>query len=241
MKSILLKTIFLVSLVFSSIYAKDIIIEKSINLEQKELDDIYIKYINQTYPKKVKTYKKEQKEKKEAKERDEKQIWQEIKNSTNYKKFQSYINKYPNSKYQLEVKKLLKKYSPIIHQGYEYKTVKSPYTQQFWLDRNLGASQVCTSYNDSSCYGDLFQWGRRADGHQKINSSQTASLSYNTQPNHSKFITSNSNNYNFNWMNSINDNLWNGVNSINNPCPKGFKVPSKNELVRETKNILNRN
>ena len=39
-----------------------------------------------------------------------------------------------------------------------------------WLDRNLGALQVCTSSTDEKCYGDLFQWGRGDDGHQDRNS-----------------------------------------------------------------------
>ena len=35
-----------------------------------------------------------------------------------------------------------------------------------WLDRNLGASRVANSYDDSQAYGYLFQWGRANDGHQ---------------------------------------------------------------------------
>jgi len=33
------------------------------------------------------------------------------------------------------------------------------------MDRNLGATQVATSSTDENSYGDLYQWGRRADGH----------------------------------------------------------------------------
>jgi len=40
--------------------------------------------------------------------------------------------------------------------GIEYLTVTSPDTGKIWLDRNLGASQVCTSSTDSSCYGNLY-------------------------------------------------------------------------------------
>jgi len=52
--------------------------------------------------------------------------------------------------------------------GVTYGTVTSPYTGRVWLDGNLGASQVCTAYNDSTCYGDYYQWGRGTDGHEKI-------------------------------------------------------------------------
>jgi hypothetical protein len=35
--------------------------------------------------------------------------------------------------------------------GIEYLTVTSPAKGKIWLDRNLGAIQVCTSSTDSSC------------------------------------------------------------------------------------------
>tara|TARA_R100000541_G_scaffold10560_2_gene18465 strand:+ start:3023 stop:9259 length:6237 start_codon:yes stop_codon:yes gene_type:complete len=50
--------------------------------------------------------------------------------------------------------------------GLTYGFVYNTTTQKIWLDRNLGATQVATSYNDTSSYGDLYQWGRSADGHQ---------------------------------------------------------------------------
>jgi hypothetical protein len=44
-----------------------------------------------------------------------------------------------------------------------------------WLDRNLGATQVATSLNDSDAYGDLYQWGRAKDGHEKSSTTTIAS------------------------------------------------------------------
>jgi hypothetical protein len=44
--------------------------------------------------------------------------------------------------------------------------VTNPTTGKTWMDRNLGATQVATSSTDAAAYGDLYQWGRRADGHQ---------------------------------------------------------------------------
>jgi len=55
----------------------------------------------------------------------------------------------------------------LIHNGLEYKTVKSA-TGKIWMDRNLGASQVATSSTDAAAYGDLYQWGRAADGHENL-------------------------------------------------------------------------
>jgi hypothetical protein len=42
--------------------------------------------------------------------------------------------------------------------------VTSPHTGKVWLDRNLGASQVCTSATDSQCYGDYFYPNKDANG-----------------------------------------------------------------------------
>lgn len=98
-----------------------------------------------------------------------------------------------------------------------------------WMDRNLGAEQVATSTDDSNAYGDLFQWGRRDDGHQ-IRTSPTISILSNTdQPQHGNFIQAP--NYPFDWRSPQNNNLWQGVNGINNPCPTGWRLPTINELV----------
>src|SRR5690606_10736090 len=35
-----------------------------------------------------------------------------------------------------------------------------------WLQQNLGAKRVAQAIDDEQGYGDLFQWGRWADGHQ---------------------------------------------------------------------------
>ena len=40
-------------------------------------------------------------------------------------------------------------------------------TEQTWLDRNLGAKSVAAASNDHTAFGSLFQWSRKADGHEK--------------------------------------------------------------------------
>ena len=72
--------------------------------------------------------------------------------------------------------------------GIEYLTVTSPDTGKIWLDRNLGASQVCTSSTDSSCYGNLYQWGRNDDGHES-SSTTTVTRASNINPGYANFIT----------------------------------------------------
>jgi uncharacterized protein (TIGR02145 family) len=39
---------------------------------------------------------------------------------------------------------------------------------QTWLDRNLGAKQAAQTSNDYAAFGSYFQWGRKADGHEKV-------------------------------------------------------------------------
>ncbi|MCB4784323.1 MAG: hypothetical protein LGB69_07050, partial [Sulfurovum sp.] len=53
-------------------------------------------------------------------------------------------------------------------------------TGRIWLDRNLGASQVAASPFDEASYGDYFQWGRPADGHQRSDSPNIGSVRANT-------------------------------------------------------------
>jgi hypothetical protein len=105
-------------------------------------------------------------------------------------------------------------------------------TGKIWMDRNLGASQVATSSTDANAYGDLYQWGRRADGHQCRNSSTTTSLSSTDQPSHGNFIIG-STTVSSDWRNPPNDNLWQGDNGINNPCPSGYRIPTEAELNAE--------
>jgi len=116
-----------------------------------------------------------------------------------------------------------------------YGIINSPVTSRRWLDRNLGASNVPTAYNDYVNLGDLFQWGRSADGHQlvirtpdegnplrgtstAVDPTTTTTLSTTDNPIDNKFITTSSAPYD--WRSAPNNSLWQGVNGVNNPCPK---------------------
>jgi uncharacterized protein (TIGR02145 family) len=109
--------------------------------------------------------------------------------------------------------------------------VTNPTTGKTWMDRNLGASQVATSSTDDASYGDLYQWGRRSDGHQCRTSATTSTLSSSDQPGNGDFILSPSTPYD--WRSPKNDNLWQGVNGVNNPCPSGYRIPTETELDNE--------
>lgn len=102
---------------------------------------------------------------------------------------------------------------------------------QVWMDRNLGASWVATSLFDAEAYGDLFQWGRPADGHQSRTSPTTSTLSDSDVPGHGSFITTTT--LPRDWRVPPNDNLWQGALGINNPCPAGFRLPTNTEWETE--------
>ena len=109
--------------------------------------------------------------------------------------------------------------------------VTNPATGKTWMDRNMGATQVATSSTDMTSYGDLFQWGRAADGHQCRDSDTLNVLSASDQPGHAFFIlTGGAPN---NWRSPENASLWQGVSGTNNPCPSGYRLPTDAELDNE--------
>jgi uncharacterized protein (TIGR02145 family) len=114
----------------------------------------------------------------------------------------------------------------------EVVNVTNPNTGRVWMDRNLGASRAATSSTDTQAYGDLYQWGRGFDGHQRRNSTQTSNLSIGDQPGHGRFILSNSD-ANWDWRRSPNNDLWQGFHGVNNPCPVGYRVPTEAEWNSE--------
>jgi uncharacterized protein (TIGR02145 family) len=116
--------------------------------------------------------------------------------------------------------------------GNIYYEVESPYTKNIWLDRNLGASKVCESYDDDQCFGDYFQWGRSADGHEKKTSEITTKISSESVLGHDDFIVGYSENR-YDWIATQDNTLWRGLHASNNPCPSGFRIPTSGEYKSE--------
>lgn len=112
-----------------------------------------------------------------------------------------------------------------------YGTVVNPVTGKIWLDRNLGATRVATSSADADSYGDLYQWGRNADGHQIRTSGTTSTLSTYYFTTDGLFITTTSSPHN--WLSAVETHMWSGTAAENNPCPSGFRLPTAAEWEQE--------
>ena len=106
-------------------------------------------------------------------------------------------------------------------------------TGKIWMDRNLGATQQATSSTDAASYGDLYQWGRSADGHQIRTSSTVAAPTTVTSadPGHGDFILTDDTT-DSNWTNFAGeDDLWQA--GLNDPCPTGYRIPTETEFNNE--------
>jgi uncharacterized protein (TIGR02145 family) len=110
-----------------------------------------------------------------------------------------------------------------------YGTVLSA-TGKCWLDRNLGALRVANNYYDSQAYGDYYQWGRMADGHQLPTSDITTDQADDpdTSGNNEFILTDSAPN---NWLSYQDDSLWQG--GVNNPCPPGWRLATHDEWKAE--------
>ncbi|OUQ54885.1 hypothetical protein B5E60_00960 [Alistipes sp. An116] len=137
---------------------------------------------------------------------------------------------------------------------------------QTWLDRNLGARKVAESKDDYEAYGSLFQWSRKADGHEKTAwTSATAGVLVNgiagmneRVPNradagHNQFIPTNAAPNDWAVQTSTQETgLWGGKyidyewhasladeTQSSNPCPEGYRIPTVNEFLAMGGAILN--
>lgn len=136
-----------------------------------------------------------------------------------------------------------------------------------FLDRNLGAKRVAESKDDYEAYGWMFQWGRRADGHQKVTWTSASTGSFDlgfaanseapedrtTEDGSPVYYASGESDWvldpnkataedtrlNWYWGAKEEDPLY-STGGTNNPCPEGFRVPKAIEWTAITNLATNK-
>ncbi len=98
-------------------------------------------------------------------------------------------------------------------------------TSGTWLAfmcHNLGVEESLDPFTHvEGLYGDLYQWGRKMDGHEKRYSGTTTTRVDSDDVGHGNFIVGA-----VDWRYPSSPTLWGITKTANDPCPVGWKVPT---------------
>ena len=97
-------------------------------------------------------------------------------------------------------------------------------TGKVWMDRNLGASQVATAYNDPLSYGNYYQWGNSGAAASNAGLNGT----WDEDGGNERHI-----NWNAGTKVAQDAPSWNATKGPQDPCPAGFRVPTETEWEAE--------
>lgn len=140
-------------------------------------------------------------------------------------------------------------------------------TIQTWLDRNLGASAPASAINDFNAYGSMFQWSRKADGHELMNwtaanagtlvndpAAVNARAASRADAGGNAFIPTTGNPTDWTSDTDTKAGLWGGTTANrsaaaepgsdsdrNNPCPPGYRLPTVDEFLQMVSAVTGQN
>lgn len=95
----------------------------------------------------------------------------------------------------------------------------------WWAPVNVGAKHVALNGEaDTNGIGNFYQWGRKDA--TNFGCTVTKGPISNPNPNNNIFYSVSGGN----WLNTNNTSLWTSTGGSNNPCPDGWRIPSKSEI-----------
>jgi len=122
----------------------------------------------------------------------------------------------------------------------------SPFGESLSVEQQINYDETTMPFSlESTIYGNLWQWGRRTDGHESRDNVQLPGpfrgpFDLNGQvppssPFYGIYITAADQAPTYDWRDPHTENLWDGTTPTSDPCPDGWRVPD----ISDFWNIIN--